>query len=304
MYKLSVTVVIATFDRAKFLGRAIQSVVDQQCPDIEIIVVDDCSTDQTQAMVARDFPNALYFRLDHNRGCGEARNRGLSEATKSYVLILDDDDTLLPGALALIAARLASIPELQKYPVVNFARGKARIGAPFVLATLEDYISEVLHGDFIPLICRKLFLSEELMYPLSRIGGEHMLWWKIAQRYGIPTWADRVGTVNADAPVRLTSVRAQICHAREHAELQERTLKEFSKILLRRFPAYYQRKLLGAATYRLLAGDRVNARSHLRIAGKSEMPKKALALWVLSYLPLSLTRQCFRAYRSLSKVDL
>src|SRR6266567_3191848 len=130
MCSLSVTVVIATFNRSGLLGRAVQSVLDERWPGVEIVVVDDCSIDDTQAIVAREFPSARYFRLDQNRGCGAARNRGLREATNPYVLILDDDDTLLPGALSLIAARMATVPDLSKYPVVNFATGDARLEAP------------------------------------------------------------------------------------------------------------------------------------------------------------------------------
>lgn len=302
MCNFSFSVAIATFNRSRLLGRAVQSVLDQAWPDMEILVVDDASTDDTQEFVANNYPHVRYLRQDHNRGCGAARNRALLEATNPYVLILDDDDTLLPGSLALIAARMADIPDLVKYPVVNFAHGEAELCAPYVLVRFEDYIQEALYGDFVPVVCRALFLREELAYPMSRVGGEHLLWWKIAECYGIPTWADRIGSVHTDAPIRLTSVASQIAHACEHAEIQERTLQEFAEVLRARYPAYYLKKLLGAATYRLLAGDRTEARSHLRAAMQWKRSKNALGLWILSYLPAPILRTCFVAYRRRSGV--
>lgn len=302
MHSFLVTVAIATFNRKELLGRAIESVLTQHWPDVEILVVDDASVDGTAEFVARHYPRVRYFGQDTNRGCGEARNRALKEATRPYVLILDDDDTLLPGSLSLIAARMAEFRDLYKYPVVNFARGNAALCAPFVLARMEDYITGAICGDFVPVIRRELFLRENLRYPLSRVGGEHMLWWKIAQRYGIPTWADKVGSVNSDASVRLTGTRSQILHAQEHAELQERTLEEFAALLAQQFPAYCEKKRLGAAAYRLLAGNRLEARSHLRAAFRRRPSGAAAVLWALSFAPAFLVWQSFAAYRRISGV--
>ena len=297
MPNLLISVAISTFNRKVLLGRAIQSVLDQAWPNMDIVVVDDASTDGTQEFIAHYYPQTRYFRLEENQGCGAARNRALLEAIHSYVLILDDDDTLLPGSLHLISARMEVVPDLCKHPVVNFAHGNACVSRQYLCATLGDYLGEGLSGDFIPVINRSLFQQDNLMYPLSRVGGEHLLWWRIAERYGIPTWADRVGTVNTDAPTRLTSVDSQIYYAREHAELQERTLNEFGDVLMHRFPAYYTKKLIGAGTYRFLADDRIKARLHLHAAARSRLTPSIVALWVLTFLPLSLAIECFRTYR-------
>jgi len=295
---ISFSIGIATFNRSRLLGRAIQSVLDQSWPGAEILVVDDASVDDTRQFVANEYPQVRYLSQDRNQGCGAARNRALREASHPYLLILDDDDTLLPGALHLIACRMASMPDLVNYPVLNFAHGEATIPQPYLVAGLDAYIQGTLCGDFVPVICREMFLRENLSYPTSRVGGEHILWWKIANRYGIPTWADRVGTVHSDAPVRLTSVQSQMRHSREHAELQEETLSQFGDVLRRKFPNYYAKKLLGAAAYRLLSGDRRQARSHLQAALRWHSSRSAMGLWALSFLPLFVIRQCFLAYRT------
>lgn len=303
MFSFRVTIAIATHNRRELLGRAIQSVLTQNWPSADVLVVDDASVDGTAEFIARNYPQVKLLRQDTNRGCGEARNRALQQAVNPYVLILDDDDTLLPGSLAIIAARMAELPDLGQYPVLNFAHGDAELGAPFLLTTIQDYLNQTIRGDFVPVICRDLFLRSGLSYPCSRIGGEHMLWWKIAQHYRIPTWADRVGSVSNDAPTRLTSTLSQIQHASEHAELQEHTLEEFAEILSQQFPACYEKKQIGAATYRLLAGQRVKARSHLRAVFRSRPVPAAAAIWALSFAPLFLVHQSFAAYRRIRRTN-
>ena len=95
-----VTVIIPTFNRAAIVGRAIRSVLAQTCPDWELIVVDDCSTDATEQAV-RDFSDnrIKYLRHDRNRRLSAARNTALRCGRGEYVAFLDDDDEWLPEKL-------------------------------------------------------------------------------------------------------------------------------------------------------------------------------------------------------------
>src|SRR5689334_10446763 len=94
---MSVTVIIPTFNHAHYLADAIASVVAQTHPADEIIVVDDGSTDDPAAVVARF--NGVRLIRQNNRGLSAARNMGLHSSTTSYVVFLDADDRLLPIAL-------------------------------------------------------------------------------------------------------------------------------------------------------------------------------------------------------------
>lgn len=98
-----ISVVIPCHNYGRFLAAALESVAAQGDPDWESIVVDDGSTDDT-ATVAEDWraaypANVRWFSQD-NAGPGAARNRGADEATGEWILFLDADDVLLPGALA------------------------------------------------------------------------------------------------------------------------------------------------------------------------------------------------------------
>src|SRR5437867_3004984 len=94
----SVAVVITSYNHAHFLADAIASVLAQTHRASEIIVVDDGSTDDVAAVVAR-YPAVKLVRQS-NQGLAAARNRGLHEAHTDKVIFLDADDRLLPHAVA------------------------------------------------------------------------------------------------------------------------------------------------------------------------------------------------------------
>jgi glycosyltransferase involved in cell wall biosynthesis len=105
----TVAVIIPTYNYARFLGDAINSVLAQTHPADEIIVVDDGSTDDPASVVAQ-FPKVQLIRHD-NRGLSAARNTGLRSCKTSHVVFLDADDRLLPTALEAGLAFAATRPD-------------------------------------------------------------------------------------------------------------------------------------------------------------------------------------------------
>ncbi|MDN5870838.1 MAG: glycosyltransferase [Nitrococcus sp.] len=91
-----VSVIIPTYNRAHVLGRAIHSVLAQTYEGLELIVVDDASTDNTQGLVERIKDSRVrYLRHDHNKGGGAARNTGIAAAQGEYIAFQDSDDEWL-----------------------------------------------------------------------------------------------------------------------------------------------------------------------------------------------------------------
>jgi hypothetical protein len=113
-----VSVIIPCWNQAHYLGEAIESVLDQAHPAIELIVVDDGSEDNSCEVAAR-YPGVRRLRQP-NRGVAAARNRGLEESNGEYVVFLDADDRLLPHALEV------GVGELQRQPQAAFAAGMPR----------------------------------------------------------------------------------------------------------------------------------------------------------------------------------
>lgn len=108
---MRISCVIPTKDRAEMTCRAIASVLAQDTPVSEIIVVDDGSTDHTAALVAARFPGVRLLQRS-GLGPGPARNAGVAEARGGVVMFLDSDDVWLPGHVAGLARTLA-----RGYPV-------------------------------------------------------------------------------------------------------------------------------------------------------------------------------------------
>lgn len=103
-----VSVLIPCYNAAPWLRETLQSVLDQTWPHIEIILVDDGSTDATLAEVERLQRREIKVFTQENGGAASARNRGLEEATGDFIQYLDADDVLAPDKIARQVARLSS----------------------------------------------------------------------------------------------------------------------------------------------------------------------------------------------------
>ncbi|MBC2773148.1 glycosyltransferase family 2 protein [Rhizobium sp. AQ_MP] len=101
-----VSIVIAAFNAAQTIDRAISSALAQQGVSLEVVVSDDCSTDATLAAVrAIADPRIRVVALPENRGPGAARNAAIDAARGCWIAVLDADDTLLPERLARMIAK-------------------------------------------------------------------------------------------------------------------------------------------------------------------------------------------------------
>ena len=98
-----ISVIMPMYNVEKYVGCAIQSLLDQTFTDFEAILVDDCSTDSTLA-VAKSFndPRVKIFVNERNSGAAETRNIGMSHARGKYIYFFDSDDAILPNALKLL----------------------------------------------------------------------------------------------------------------------------------------------------------------------------------------------------------
>lgn len=97
----SISVIIPTYNRANHVGEAIDSVLRQDPPATEVIVIDDGSTDATQEILSRYGSQIIQLRQE-NKGAAAARNLGLARAKGDWVTFLDSDDLWLEGRLALL----------------------------------------------------------------------------------------------------------------------------------------------------------------------------------------------------------
>lgn len=108
-----VSVVIPTYNRAQLVGRAIESALAQTHTNVELLVVDDGSSDGTAELLQRQYatePRVVCIRQE-NKGVAGARNTGIRAARGSHVAFLDSDDTWKPWKLELQLACFARFPD-------------------------------------------------------------------------------------------------------------------------------------------------------------------------------------------------
>jgi hypothetical protein len=106
----SVSIVIATYNRAKFLGETIRSILNQQLRNFELIVVDDGSTDDTGRLLA-GYRSQLRYLYQENRGPSAARNFGVRCANADWISIQDSDDLCMPNHLQTLYGYAKDHPE-------------------------------------------------------------------------------------------------------------------------------------------------------------------------------------------------
>lgn len=107
-----ISIVIPVYNRVHFIGDAVESILAQSVTDLELILVDDGSTDGSQARIAAyDDPRVRLIQNPRNLGIAATRNRGIAEAGAPYLAFLDSDDRALPRRLEKQMAFLDAHPD-------------------------------------------------------------------------------------------------------------------------------------------------------------------------------------------------
>lgn len=120
----SVFVVVPCYNYGHFLEQCIQSVLHQAGVSVEVLIIDDASSDDTGALsesLAQHDPRVQLIRHPQNRGHIATFNEGIAAATGDYFMLLSADDYLLPGALG------RAIGLMTRHPEVGFTFGRSRV---------------------------------------------------------------------------------------------------------------------------------------------------------------------------------
>lgn len=191
------TVFIPTYNRADLIRRALESIERQTCRDLEVVIVDDGSTDATEDTVS-DWRTSTslpvqYIRQD-NAGKHAAHNTGVRHARGELFVVLDSDDMLAPNALERLEAHWNAIPDEERADfcgvegLTAFFDGTTS-GTPFPRNVMDsDYTTmrreHRIRGDKKGAL--RTDLLRQLPYP-TYAGERHMrpswLWKNLAQRY-------------------------------------------------------------------------------------------------------------------------
>lgn len=191
------SVIIPTYNRAAYIADAIRSVQSQDHPDVEIIVADDGSSDDTPAIVAGFGDALVYLPLAHRGLPAATRNRGLAKATGDFVAFLDSDDLFLPHKLKLQLSAFLAHPEAGLvYSDGYYFRDDPTQPTGHLLGGMPtpsgDVLPELMRGNFLMspamLLTRRSCLEEVGPFdedPELWVSEDYELWLRVAARFPV-----------------------------------------------------------------------------------------------------------------------
>ena len=165
------SVIIATYNRARFIEATLESVLAQEFKDYETVVVDDGSTDETMSILQK-YPWVQVLR-QNNKGPGAARNYGASQANGEYIAFLDSDDIWFPWTLQTFAhiIRSENEPDLVAAKLFEFWSDRELQEVkkvPLKIDVFDDYYS-ASHKSYFVGACMTVIRKEVFL----KVGGFH-----------------------------------------------------------------------------------------------------------------------------------
>ena len=217
-----VSVVTPSFNQDAFLEKTMRSVLEQDYPRIEYMVVDGASTDGSVEIIEKYAPRLTWWVSEKDNGQAEAINKGLARANGEVVAWLNSDDFYLPGAIA------RAVDALEKHPEAGFVFGEVRVMNPAGEVTnllrygdwsLKDLMEFRIIGQPAVFMRRSTLEKAGLLDPSYHLLLDHQLWLRLAMvagMYYVPqTWAGahyHAGSKNKALAAEFGKEAARIVH--------------------------------------------------------------------------------------------
>lgn len=266
------SIVIPVYNRERWITRCLDSVASQDFRDIEIIVVDDGSSDRSvERVLAHPDPRIRLIRHPVNRGMCPTRNTGIAAATGQWVMALDSDDEFVPGALSVIHGYAASAPDnIDAYSFrVRLDDGSLN---PAEMPEVREWdffgylaYHEAMYGlprDMIRCVRRRCY--DKLMYPDSRMLEDKYLL-DFARLFRTRICEDVVRLYHQDADNQIVKHVRKLDPVRDAEFIRDRVegfralLDEYGPILIERAPRQYGAYLQQAAMNSMMCRKRREA---------------------------------------------
>jgi glycosyltransferase involved in cell wall biosynthesis len=191
------SVVISVYNKQDYIGKTLQSVMDQTFTDFEIIVVNDGSTDDSEKVILEFDDKRIKYFPQENQGAGAGRNAAIKKASGEWIALLDADDRWYPEYLAEIHRMISTYPGqyvfataiainkagstiLPNYSVHNLKKDEVRVLDFFKSSLIDSLLtssSTVLH--------RKVLDEAGLYDPSIKSGQDTDLWIRVGLKYDI-----------------------------------------------------------------------------------------------------------------------
>jgi len=179
---VTVSVITPNYNSADFISEAIQSVIAQSFKDWEMIVVDDCSTDNSVEIIndiVRNHPKIRFIQLTDNVGAAKSRNIALNEASGRFIAFLDSDDVWHPDKLTkqvgFMLENNVGISFTSYEPIDQFGKRKSSIIHSESRLTQSDYLKNTIIG-FSTSMIDTLIVGRDFRMRDMRVRQDASLW--------------------------------------------------------------------------------------------------------------------------------
>lgn len=300
-----ISVIMATYNRAHLLPRAIRSVLNQTYKDFEIIVVDDGSTDSTEEVV-KTFQDRriLYYKQGENKGMLAARNKGFDVARGDYVTLLDDDDELLPEALEVAINKLNELSERGvKFVWFDHIDAETQEVCGYGMnedgyVSYEDCLCGRICGDFWIVIDKKLIGSDN-RFNERLWDHESLLFLKLHRKCKVFYVHKTLAISHRKHGGNISDFENQLKHLQRVILTQKAFLEEYGEELRHLCPKAYRSRLFGLGFYYILNGDKLEGRRILLKSFALDSWIKVIALLLSSILNKRQIAFCYRGFLAL-----
>ena len=168
------SIVLPTYNRQKFISRAIESIIFQQCDDWELIIVDDGSTDDTKKIVQEflEKDSRIRYVFQENQERSAARNNGIKHAKRDWICFLDSDDVFFPNHLEILRQNILANNEFFFFSTLRKSQPTTTIKNDF-----DFVLKERIHCQQVCI--KKSILLENTFNEKISNGEDLELWFRI-----------------------------------------------------------------------------------------------------------------------------
>lgn len=157
-----ISVVIPVYNTSSYLARCIDSIFEQELKDVELIFIDDCSTDNSfevlnQCLKERGCENITVVKNPKNLGSGETRNNGISLAKGDYVIFVDSDDYVTPDYFQVLKNAIESRPDIVVFDMTEIWSNKTVLKHVDLPNTTLESVEHLLLNKMHNSLCNKMF---------------------------------------------------------------------------------------------------------------------------------------------------
>lgn len=301
------SVVISVYNKASNIRETIESVLNQSFTDYEIIVINDASVDESDAIITSILSNKInYIHLKKNVGAGAARNEGIKAAKGTYISLLDGDDLWKNNYLEEINLLIKTFPSHQVYStkLIRESKNKSAV-CQYSVVFLDN--TKHLDLDFFKSSYKKCILSSSsttlhkevfkkigVYDPTIKSGQDTDLWIRVGLNYRIAFSTEPLVTYRYTP----NSLYQSISSIKDRLDLNKFLEEEKSHPSLKKYMDLNRYSLILRAR---LWGEKELTKGHLELLDKKNLNRKQK--WLLG-LPTSMLKMAFKTQGGLEKLGV